>query len=442
MQRQLVMSHKVLLADPAVLQRAKQQLLRYPTFSDRRHHFIKTIQCNQEWRMRRCINLVAAEGPLSPMARSLLSADLCTRTAGGHIGAKQRYFAATHWIDEMEAYTYESIKSLFQCEFCDFRLIGGTQACQVVYSLLTKPGDTVIAIMPGQGGDSSHCEQSMPGLLQLNVIPMPFLEDNLSIDLKRLEQLVYQHHPSLISLGLSVSLFELPLQAIQNIAHQHGARVFYDAAHELGLIAGGCFANPFLQKIDVVSGSTGKTFSGPQGGLLLWNDETLHANFSSLIFPGFVGTYQLNRVAALGLTALEFLEYGNAYMSQVIKNAQALAQALDAYGLIVWAKSKGFTQSHQVLLDMTAYAGGWGAIRRLERCDIIGNPVFIPGAASTLPTGLRLATTEMTRRGMKESEMKIIANLIARALCTDESSSQVAHDSNNLAALFQTIHYC
>lgn len=433
---------KALLAEPAVLQRAKQTLLGCPTFGDKRKLFIDTIQRNQEWRSRQCINLVAAEGPMSPMAQSLLANDLCIRTAGGHIGAEQRYFAGTHWIDEMEAYAYESIKKLFQCQFCDLRLIGGTQACQVVYSALTKPGDTVIAILPEQGGDSSHSAQSMPGLLKLNIIAMPFMEDKLSIDLSRLEQLVELHRPSLISLGLSLSLFELPLQQIQDIAQLYGARVYYDAAHELGLIAGGCFANPFLQKIDVVSGSTGKTFSGPQGGVLLWNDETLNAPFSALIFPGFVGTYQLNRVAALGLTALELLEYGDQYMAQMINNARALAESLNAYGISLWAKEKGFTKTHQVLLDRRSYKGGWQAARRLEHCNIIANPVTIPGDSSLQPEGLRLATTEMTRRGMKEAEMHKIAELIARSLLKDESDKEIAQNAAHLAVHFQTIHYC
>ncbi len=433
---------KPLLADPAVLQRARHNLSICNGFDNKRQLFIDTIQRNQDWRSKQCINLVAAEGAMSPMAKSLLASDLCVRTAGGHIGAEQRYFAGTHWIDEMEAYAYESIKTLFQCQFCDLRLTGGTQACQIVYSMLTKPGDTVIAIMPDQGGDSSHSMQSMPGLLKLNMLPMPFTEDYLSIDLNRLEQLVERYRPSLISLGLSLSLFELPLQKIQRIAHHYGAKIYYDAAHELGLIAGNCLTNPFLQKVDVVSGSTGKTFSGPQGGLLLWNDEALNAPFSSLVFPGFVGTYQLNRVAALGLTALELLEHGEQYMAQVVRNAQVLAQSLDFYGLAIWAKEKGFTQTHQVLIDRTFHKGGWHAARLLESSNIIANPVKIPGKLGTLPEGLRLATTEMTRRGMKETEMEQIAELIAITLIEDKVSKKIARRAQEFSAFFQNIYYC
>ncbi|MFA6303971.1 MAG: serine hydroxymethyltransferase [Legionella sp.] len=431
--------------DSALLRQAQDNLSQCDTFSEMQDLLLGLIHSTQNWRATHCINLVAAESPMSALARSVLSSDLSMRTAGGHIGEGYRYFMGTHFIDQIESIGHELLKKLFDCNYCEHRLLGGTQSCQVVYSALTSQNNTIISVMPQHGGDSSNCIQSMPGLLGLKIIPMPFLPDQTTIDLQQLECLVSQHSPKLISIGFSVCLFEQPLAAIRGIATQYNAQVFYDASHELGLIAGKCFANPFACGVDVVSGSTGKTFSGPQGGLLLWDKQQLTKPLVSTVFPNFVGTYQLNRVAALTVTALEFSEYGESYMGQVVKNAKALAIYLNELGISIFAKEKNYTQTHQVLINAEKYGGGFNAAKRLESCNIIGNHVNLPGdTCHDFPQvrGLRLATTEMTRRGLKEPHMKIIAELIYRALETKESSTQLATEVSRFSHEFQNIYYC
>ncbi|STX51574.1 serine hydroxymethyltransferase [Legionella busanensis] len=427
--------------DPASFLRAQRDLMHCESFENIKELVLSLINKNNKWRTEQCINLVAAESPMSQVARSLFACDLSMRTAGGHIGRQNRYFMASKYIDQLESICHVLMTNLFGCYYCEHRLLGGTQACQVAYSVLTKPKDTLITVMPKHGGDSSNCTQSMPGLLGLNMIPMPFLPDHLIIDLEKFEYLICRYRPALVTLGFSICLFEQPIKEICAIARKYKTHVFYDAAHELGLIAGKCFSNPFKQGVTVVSGSTGKTFSGPQGGLLLWNDENLATSIATTVFPNFVGTYQLNRVAALTLTALELHQYGEAYMKQVVCNAKSLAKHLDDCGITVFAKEKNYTETHQALINVEKYGGGFRAASRLEACNIIVNHVSIPGDDKPLQ-GIRIGTTELTRRGMQEKQMQEIARLIYRALATAEPAECIAIDASRLIEAFQEIYYC
>ncbi|STY29659.1 serine hydroxymethyltransferase [Legionella wadsworthii] len=426
--------------DSALLHRSRREFMHCQSYAEMQDMLMYLIKKNGSWR-KQCINLVAAESPMSQIVRSLLADDLSMRTASGYIGKKNRYFMATQYIDQFESLCHVLLTDLFECNYCDHRLMGGTQACQVVYSTLTQPNDTLITVMPMHGGDSSNCRQSMPGLLNLNIVPMPFLRDNLTIDLHQLEYLLDRYKPKLISLGFSICLLEQPIRAISALCQKFKVPVFYDASHELGLIAGKCFANPFIQGTTIVSGSTGKTFSGPQGGLLLWNDDYLVQPITNTVFPNFVGTYQLNRVAALTLASLEIQQYGEEYMAQGVRNAKTLAMQLHTLGISVFAQEKNYTQTHQILIDATKYGGGFAAANRLEACHIITNHVNLPGDKEGF-RGIRIATTEMTRRGMKEKHMQEIVHLVYRALETSEPASSIAKGASILSQEFQKIHYC
>jgi len=138
-----------------LLQQAKEELSCCNSFAEMRSLFVNLVKQNETWRANQCINLVAAEGPMSDAARRLLASDLSMRTAGGHIGEANRYFVATKYIDRFESICHVILKKLYACHFCDHRLLGGTQACHSVYATLTKPGDTIIAVSPHAGGDSS-----------------------------------------------------------------------------------------------------------------------------------------------------------------------------------------------------------------------------------------------------------------------------------------------
>ncbi|PCI39738.1 MAG: serine hydroxymethyltransferase [Thiotrichales bacterium] len=398
------------------------------------------VEKNKCWRGQECINLLAAESPTSPTVRSLLSAEVGTRAASGHIGAHSRWVKGTRYIDQLEALSLEYLKQLFKCDYAEHRLLGGTIACHVVYAALTQPGDTIMSFSPAVGGDSSNRKNGPPGVLRLNIIDIPFDNYNFNIDMGKFLPLARKHKPKLVSLGLGMTLFSLPLKSIRDVISEWGGILYYDAAHQLGLIAGGVHQDPFAVGTDVVSGSTGKTFSGPQGGLLLWNHPKFTKKLINTVFPVFVGTHQINRVAALAVATAESIAFGNVYMQQVVRNAKALARALDAHGIPVMCAHKDYTETHQIIIDVSQWGSGDQVACCLESCNIIVNTVQLP--ASKQSNGIRIGVVEITRLGMREAEMIILANLITQILIEKKSVKIIALKVIELRKSFQKIHYC
>ena len=153
------------------------------------------LQGHLSWREKKCINLLASEGPMSIAARTLLAGPLCSRTAAGHIGNTQRFFAGTHYIDQLEALCHALCIQLFNCKYVEHRILGGTQANQIVYASLLKRGDTIISVSPRHGGDSSAYFQSMLTTMGIKIIDMPFDQENY-IDIAALDALLHTHKPS------------------------------------------------------------------------------------------------------------------------------------------------------------------------------------------------------------------------------------------------------
>src|SRR6185436_15764918 len=153
----------------------------------------------------------------------------------------------------------------------------------------------------------------------------------------------------------------------------------------------------------------GKTFSGPQSGILVWNDPALTEPLTQAIFPVLAATHQVNRVAALAVSAAEMITFGRVYMAQIVRNAQALGAALHRRGIPMLGSHKGFTQTHQTIADVRQFGGGLAVAQRLARANLITNKNLLPGdqpADWDRPGGLRLGTIEVTRLGMKEADME------------------------------------
>jgi len=224
-----------------------------------------------------------------------------------------------------------------------------------------------------------------------------------------------------------------------------GGRLFFDAAHQLGLIGGGQFQRPLEEGADIMTGSAGKTFSGPQSGIMVWDDPEIAERVTTAVFPVWAATHQVNRVAALALATAEAIAYGEAFMAQIVRNAKALAAALDGHGLPMLGRHKGFTETHQAIADARQVGRGLEAARRLERANIIVNKNLIPDdkpADWDYPCGLRMGTIEVTRLGMREREMQRVADLIARVLIRGEEPEAVKPDALALRRDFQTLYYC
>ena len=194
-----------------------------------------------------------------------------------------------------------------------------------------------------------------------------------------------------------------------------------------------------------MTGSAGKTFSGPQSGIMVWDDAQLTGPLTHAVFPVLAATHQVNRVAALAVSAAEMIAYGKAYMAQIVRNAQALGAALARRGVPALGEHKGFTTTHQVIADVRQFGGGLEVAQRLARANIITNKNLIPADRPEdwdHPGGLRLGTTEVTRLGMYETEMETIADFMARLLVEQAAPEDVVDDVIAFRQPYQTLYYC
>ncbi|MEW6266246.1 MAG: aminotransferase class I/II-fold pyridoxal phosphate-dependent enzyme [Thermodesulfobacteriota bacterium] len=431
--------------DPAVLAQARAVLEAAGSPRAWAQAVLDAVKRNEEWRGRRCLNLLAPEAPTSPTVRALLSSEIGTRAAEGHIGRVNRWFAGTQYIDEVESLAVELLKRAFRCRYADHRLMGSMLGNVVVYHALAQPGDVIMSAAQPFGGHSSNRLDGPAGTRGLKIVDVPFDPDELEVDLEAFTRMARAVKPKLIVLGMSMTLFPLPVREMSQVIAEWGGKFVYDGAHQAGLIAGGQFQDPLNEGAVILTGSAGKTFSGPQSGMIMWNDPDLTRPLTEAIFPVMVATHQVNRVAALAVSAAEMLEYGRTYMAQIVKNSQALGRALDERGIPVLGKSRGYSRTHQVIADVKTLGGGLEAAHRLARANIITNKNLIPGdgpADWDRPSGLRLGTIEITRLGLREEDMATIADFIVRVLARKEEPESVGNDVVDFRLPRQTFYYC
>jgi len=440
-----VPANRIEVHDPATLSAARAVLDACADARAMGEAVKAAVDRNARWRGEQCINLLAPEAPTSPAVRALLSSEIGTRAAEGHIGPVNRWFAGTRHIDELEALCVELLKRYFRCNYADHRLCASMIGNAVVYTALSEPGDIVMSAAQPLGGHSSNRIDGPAGAMGRKIVDIPIDSRELTVDIDAFRRVAPLVRPKLVALGLSMTLFPQPVAEMKRVIAEWGGRLFFDAAHQLGLIGGGQFQRPLEEGADIVTGSAGKTFSGPQSGIMIWDDPEITERVTTAVFPIWAATHQVNRVAALALATAEAIEYGEAFMAQIVRNAKALAAALDARGLPMLGRHKGFTQTHQAIADARNVGRGLEAARRLERANIIVNKNLIPDDKPEdwdYPGGLRMGTIEATRLGMREREMEAIAELIARVLIAREEPEAVKPDALALRHGFQTLYYC
>jgi glycine hydroxymethyltransferase len=431
--------------DPEVLARARALLDACQSVQEMQQAVLDAVARNEEWRGQRCINLLAPEAPTSPTARALLSSEVGTRAAEGHIGAVNRWFVGTRYIDEIEALCIELLKQVFRTRYADHRLMGSMLGNMAVYAALTQPGDVIMSVAQPLGGHSSNRLDGPAGVRGLKIVDVPFDPAELEVDLDLFRKMAPLVRPRVVALGLSMTLFPFPVQAMRNVLAEWGGYIFFDGAHQLGLIAGGQFQDPMREGAAVLTGSAGKTFSGPQSGIILWDDPQLTVPITDAIFPTLVATHQVNRVAALAVSAAEMLAFGETYMRQIVRNAQALGAALHRRGIPVLGAHKGYTRTQQVIADVRQFGGGLEVARQLARANIITNKNLIPGDKPEdwdRPSGLRMGSIEVTRLGMRERDMETIADFMARILIEKAAPEDVMEDVVDFRLPYQTMYYC
>ena len=430
--------------DPEILAQARAILDGCRSKKEMQDTVIAAVRRNEQWRGKQCINLLAPEAPTSPAVRALLSSEVGTRAAEGHIGAANRWFAGTKCIDEIEALCVELLKKVFRARFADHRLVASMIGNLAVYTGLTEPGDVIMSIAQPYGGHSSNRADGPAGVRGLKIVDVPMDPVELEVDLELFRKSAPLIRPKLVALGASMTLFPFPIREMSEIVAEWGGRIFFDGAHQLGLIAGGQFQDPLREGAVVMTGSAGKTFSGPQSGIIVWDDTTLTAPITHAIFPVLAATHQVNRVAALAASAAEMLEFGSVYMAQIVRNAQALGAALTKRGITVLGAHKGYTRTQQVIADVKSYGGGQEGAQSLAQANIVTNKNMIPGDTSKdwdRPSGLRMGTIEVTRLGMCEEEMDTIADFIARVLVKKQAPQKVAEDALQFRKDYQILYY-
>lgn len=430
--------------DPGRLAEARR-LVRDSPAADIARRVGDLVEANDAWRGRRCVNLIAAESPTSPAVRALLSAEVGTRASGGHIGPLTRCFTGLGVVDEIESLCVELLKRLFGAAYADHRLLGGMAGCMVAFTALARPGDTMMSLAPPMGGDSSGRLDGPPGVRGLKILDIPCEPETFTVDVEAFRAAAEVHRPRLVSLNQTMCLFPPPVREMKEAIAPWGGRLYFDGAHQAGLIAGGHHPNPLAEGADILTGSGGKTFSGPQSGIIAWNDEELSRPIVTTIFPVLTGSHQINRVAALTVAAAEMLEYGADYMGRTVANARALAEALAAEGFDVLAADRGYTSTHQVMVDVRAVAPGITVARRLEAANIMVNKMLLPtdpDDPDAEPGGIRIGTVEVSRLGMSARHMATIAAFMRRVVLDGEPPESVRREVEEFRTEFQRLYYC
>jgi glycine hydroxymethyltransferase len=360
------------------------------------------------------------------------------------------------FIDQVERLCIDLAKELFKAEFVDVRPVSGVCANLVVYTVFTNPGDRMLALAIPNGGHISTGRKDFSGTagavhgLEVEYFPFDRNEMNIDIDKtkKKIEKMVNEEKnpPKLAMFGGSLFLFPHPVKELADAIHSAGAKVAYDAAHVAGLIAAGRFQDPLREGADVVSLSTHKTLFGPQGGAVI-SFEDYAEQIKKATFPSNTSNHHLHNLAGKAIAFAELLQFGKEYAAQIIENAKALGQALHERGLTVLAEPKGFTESHQLAVDVSQFALGGEAERALENANIIANRQLLPGDIQagrhyTNPGGIRIGTSEITRIGMKRTHMIEVAEFIKRVIIDKEDPKKVKQDVSAFRKDFQTVHYC
>ncbi len=382
---------------------------------------IKEITKEHHNWMENSINLIASENITSTSVREALASDLSHRYAEGLSGC--RLYEGCRYVDQIEDITVELSKKIFKAEHANVQPISGVVANMASFFALANHGDSMMALEVPVGGHISHANVSAAGIRGLRVAPHPFDETKMNIDADAMKKDILEKKPKIVLLGGSLFLFPHPVEEAKEAADEVGAKVMYDGAHVLGLIAGGYFQDPLREGADLLVGSTHKTFPGPQGGIILCKDN-ISKKIDDAVFPGVVSNHHLHHLAALGIATSEMLEFGSAYAKQIIKNAKALGQELYELGFNVLCEDQGFTESHQIAIDVSNIGRAAKLSKDFESNNIILNKNLFPWDdvnRSDDPSGIRIGTQEITRRGLKESHMAEIAAYIKRVAVDGEN---------------------
>ena len=361
-------------------------------------------------RQSRNLELIASENIVSEPVMMAMGTVLTNKYAEGYPG--KRYYGGCQYVDVVESIAIERAKKLFGCDYANVQPHSGAQANMAVFIAMLKPGDTVMGMNLDQGGHLTHGSPVNFSGMYFNIVSYGVNSEGF-IDYDEVEKLAMESRPKLIIAGASAYGRTIDFKRFREIADRAGAYLMVDMAHIAGLVAAGLHPSP-IPYADVVTTTTHKTLRGPRGGMILANKEAAEKfNFNKAIFPGTQGGPLEHVIAAKAVCLGEALKPEfKAYQEQVVKNAKALAAALQKQGFQVLT---GGTDNHLMLVDLrNMEISGKDLQNRCDEVYITLNKNAVPGDPRSpfVTSGVRIGTPAVTTRGLVESDMEKIAELI------------------------------
>ena len=362
-------------------------------------------------RQRSHIELIASENFVSKAVMAAMGSPMTNKYAEGYPG--KRYYGGCEFVDIAENLAIARAKELFGCAFANVQPHSGAQANMAVFLALLQPGDTVLGMNLAHGGHLTHGSPVNFSGMYFNIVPYGVDETGF-IDYGEVERIAKECRPKLIIAGASAYPRKIDFKRFREIADEVGAYLMVDMAHIAGLVAAGCHESP-IPYAHVTTTTTHKTLRGPRGGMILSSEEfAAEHKLNKAVFPGTQGGPLMHVIAAKAVSFKEALEPSfREYAAQIVSNAQALAKGLQEFGFELVS---GGTDNHLMLVDLrNKNITGKEAETLLDAANITCNKNSIPNdpAKPTVTSGIRLGTAAVTTRGMKEADMRVIAEAIS-----------------------------
>ena len=374
-------------------------------------------------RQRDKLEMIASENIVSKAVMQAQGSVLTNKYAEGYPG--KRYYGGCEYVDVVEQLAIDRAKKLFGAEYANVQPHSGAQANTAVYFALLQPGDTILGMNLTDGGHLTHGSPVNISGKYFKIIPYGVDKETERIDYDELERLAKEHQPKLIVGGASAYSRVIDFERMAQIAKSVGAYFMVDMAHIAGLVAAGLHPSP-VPYADVVTTTTHKTLRGPRGGLILCRDAEFGKQFNKAIFPGIQGGPLMHVVAAKAVTFKEALsDEFKVYQQQVLDNAKALADELVKKGFRIVS---GGTDNHLMLVDLRSKnITGKEAQFLLDEIGITANRNTIPfePLSPFVTSGIRLGTPALTTRGLKEDDIREVADIIADVIENREDSAVI-----------------
>ena len=374
-------------------------------------------------RQRDKLEMIASENIVSKAVMQAQGSVLTNKYAEGYPG--KRYYGGCEYVDVVEQLAIDRAKKLFGAEYANVQPHSGAQANTAVYFALLEPGDTILGMNLTDGGHLTHGSPVNISGKYFKIIPYGVDKETERIDYDELERLAKEHQPKLIVGGASAYSRVIDFERMAQIAKSVGAYLMIDMAHIAGLVAAGLHPSP-VPYADVVTTTTHKTLRGPRGGLILCRDAEFGKQFNKAIFPGIQGGPLMHVIAAKAVAFKEALsDEFKVYQQQVLDNAKALADELVKKGFRIVS---GGTDNHLMLVDLRSKnITGKEAQFLLDEIGITANRNTIPfePLSPFVTSGIRLGTPALTTRGLKEDDIREVADIIADVIENREDGAVI-----------------